>query len=178
MKVVIIGAGVAGLAIGWRLRQAGVDVLILERAQAGLGRDLGGRRHDRGGARKWPMRKPPEAELAHLARRMWPDFAREIEEASGIDIGYRQSGALMIALRTDEAALYAARRNADPELKVLTPEDARAMEPMLGPVEGRPVGSARGAGGQPCARPRACRRIRSSRRRAVDQRSGRADRGP
>ena len=37
MKVVIVGAGAAGLAIGWRLRQAGVDVLILDRAQAGQG---------------------------------------------------------------------------------------------------------------------------------------------
>ena len=33
MRVVIIGAGVAGLGIGWRLLQAGVAVTILERAQ-------------------------------------------------------------------------------------------------------------------------------------------------
>ena len=32
MKTIIIGAGVAGLSIGWKLAQAGVDVLILERA--------------------------------------------------------------------------------------------------------------------------------------------------
>jgi protoporphyrinogen oxidase len=29
MKAVIIGAGVAGLGIGWRLAQAGVSVTIL-----------------------------------------------------------------------------------------------------------------------------------------------------
>jgi glycine/D-amino acid oxidase-like deaminating enzyme len=37
MKVVIIGAGVAGLGIGWRLLQAGCSVTILERAQPGGG---------------------------------------------------------------------------------------------------------------------------------------------
>jgi len=37
MKIVIIGAGVAGLAIGWRLAEAGQDVTILERAQPGTG---------------------------------------------------------------------------------------------------------------------------------------------
>ena len=37
MKVNIIGAGVAGLSLGWRLLQAGADVTILERSQPGSG---------------------------------------------------------------------------------------------------------------------------------------------
>ncbi|HWC63870.1 MAG TPA: FAD-dependent oxidoreductase, partial [Rhizomicrobium sp.] len=37
MKVIIIGAGVAGLGIGWRLAQAGQEVTVLERAQPGGG---------------------------------------------------------------------------------------------------------------------------------------------
>ena len=37
MKVIIIGAGVAGLGIGWRLAQSGATVTILERAQIGSG---------------------------------------------------------------------------------------------------------------------------------------------
>ena len=37
MKVVIIGAGVAGLGIGWMLAKAGVEVTVLERAQVGNG---------------------------------------------------------------------------------------------------------------------------------------------
>ena len=37
MKVVIIGAGVAGLSIGWRLLQAGAQVTILDRGQPGGG---------------------------------------------------------------------------------------------------------------------------------------------
>ena len=37
MRVVIIGAGVAGLAIGWRLMQKGASVTVLDRAQPGRG---------------------------------------------------------------------------------------------------------------------------------------------
>ena len=37
MKIVIIGAGVAGLAIGWRLAESGQEVTVLERAQPGAG---------------------------------------------------------------------------------------------------------------------------------------------
>ena len=37
MKIALIGAGVAGLAIGWRLVQAGAEVTILERSQPGSG---------------------------------------------------------------------------------------------------------------------------------------------
>ena len=37
MKAVIVGAGVAGLGIGWRLAQAGVQVTVLERGEPGMG---------------------------------------------------------------------------------------------------------------------------------------------
>ena len=36
-RVAIIGAGVCGLAIGWRLAQAGAGVEVFERGQAGRG---------------------------------------------------------------------------------------------------------------------------------------------
>jgi glycine oxidase len=134
VKVVIIGAGVAGLTIGWRLRQAGAEVLILERAQAGLGATWAAAGMI-AAATEMADAQSAEVELGLYARRMWPAFAREIEAASGIAIGYRQNGALMVALGTAEAALYAARAAADPELKSLTPSEARAMEPMLGAME-------------------------------------------
>ena len=37
MKIVVIGAGVAGLAIGWRLAEAGQEVVVLARGQPGRG---------------------------------------------------------------------------------------------------------------------------------------------
>jgi glycine oxidase len=79
---------------------------------------------------------PPEVELACRAREMWPAFAREVEDASGSTIGYQQCGALMVAHGGAEAADLAARAKADPALTVLGSKDARAMEPMLGALDG------------------------------------------
>ena len=59
MKVVIIGAGVAGLAIGWRLAQAKADVTILERSQPGSGQGL----RQPGG-----MRRQPAFDSGHQGR--------------------------------------------------------------------------------------------------------------
>jgi glycine oxidase len=134
VKVVIIGAGVAGLTIGWRLRQAGADVLILERAQAALGATWAAAGMIAAGTE---MADAPaaEAQLGQYARSLWPPFADEIEAASDMAVGYRQNGALMIALERSEAAQYAARAAADPELTRLSSQEARAMEPMLGPLE-------------------------------------------
>jgi len=134
MNVIIIGAGVAGLAIGWRLRQAGASVLLLERGQAGFGATWAAAGMIAASS-EMADAQAPEAELAQLSQRMWPAFAREVEEASGIDIGYRQSGALMIALTAEEAAVHSARAKADPELKILSRDEARATEPTLGVLE-------------------------------------------
>jgi glycine oxidase len=131
VKAVIIGAGVAGLTIGWRLRQAGVDVLILERAQAGLGATWAAAGMI-AAATELAAAQTAEAELGQWAHRMWPDFAREIEDASGLGIGFRQCGALLVALDVAETALATQRAAGDPELKMLTPDEAGAMEPMLG----------------------------------------------
>jgi glycine oxidase len=135
VKVIIVGAGVAGLTIGWRLRQAGADVLVLERAQAGLGATWAAAGMIAAGT-EMADAHTAEAELGHYAHGLWPAFAREIEASSGVAIGYRQSGALMVALGTAEAALCAARAAADPELKALAPDEAQAMEPLLGAIDG------------------------------------------
>lgn len=105
MKVVIVGAGVAGLAIGWRLRQGGAEVTILERSQpaqaatwaaAGMIAVAG----EMGSA------QTPEAEFGQHSSLLWPTFATEVEAASGMGIGYRRSGALMVARTTAEAAAF------------------------------------------------------------------------
>lgn len=130
MKIVVIGAGVAGLSIGWRLRQAGAEVTILDRAQAGQGATWASAGMIAATAEHGQMQSP-EGELAYRARTMWPDFAREIEDASGMTIGYAESGSLMVAMTAGENDLYARRAAVDSELKILSAAEARAMEPML-----------------------------------------------
>ena len=133
MKVVIIGAGVAGLGIGWRLQQAGAAVTILERAQPG-----GGASWAAAGmlAVTAELEDAGEAEraLAMRANAMWPGFAAELEEASGRAVFYRHSGALLLA--QDGAELEVMRARADGSLRIVGPDEARALIPLLGQTKG------------------------------------------
>ena len=126
MNVVIVGAGVAGLAIGWRLRQAGAEVTILERtppaqaatwAAAGMIAVAG----EMGAAQS------REAEFGHRSAGLWPAFASEIETASGQPIGYRKSGALFVARTASELAAFEAWNGGER----LDAAAARSREPML-----------------------------------------------
>jgi glycine oxidase len=130
MKVVIIGAGVAGLAIGWRLLQADCSVIILDRAQPGHGATW---------AAAGMLAVTAEMEDAPLAERqlalssaaLWPGFATELEQASKQSIGYRRDGALMLA--ADAAELEAMR----PRGPILDAVGVAAHAPMLA----NPVGA-------------------------------------
>jgi glycine oxidase len=122
MRVVVIGAGVAGLAIGWRLAQAGAKVTVLERAQVGNGATSVSAGMIAAAA-ETGERISPEAAFARRASLLWPDFAREVEAQSGVQIGYRKNGALLLRLPGEAAA--------STSLEFLDPAKARAMEPLL-----------------------------------------------
>jgi len=131
MKIIIIGAGAAGLSIGWRLLQRGAQVTVLERTQparaatwaaAGMIAPVGEGAH---GA---------EAEFGYRSSALWPAFAAELEAASGVSLDYRKNGALLIA--TDETAAHTLGERAVDEsaLELLTPPQALEREPMLTPL--------------------------------------------
>ncbi|HEY7979825.1 MAG TPA: glycine oxidase ThiO [Rhizomicrobium sp.] len=127
MKTIIIGAGVAGLSVGWKLAQAGLDVLVLERAQPAR-------------AATWAAAGmiAPTAESAHAnadetqfarwSAELWPEFAAQIEAQSGRQIGYRRDGALIVAATQDAAEQLRAQSTKT----LLTADEARAREPLLG----------------------------------------------
>ena len=122
MRVVIVGAGVAGLAIGWRLQQRGAQVTILERGQPAMAATWAsaGMIAVAGEMDGMPT---PQIEFARHSSSLWPGFAKEIEAASGQAIGFHRNGALML-LRQDELAFH-------PE--ALSPDAARDIVPMLSP---------------------------------------------
>ncbi|HXC57289.1 MAG TPA: glycine oxidase ThiO [Rhizomicrobium sp.] len=128
MKVVIIGAGVAGLGLGWRLRQAGAEVTILERSQPAQGATWAAAgmiavAGELGGA------QTVEGEFARHSSCLWPGFASELEAASGQAIFYRRSGALLVARTPAEAAAFETWSGVDR----LNPAQALEKEPMLTP---------------------------------------------
>lgn len=126
MKVVVIGAGIAGLSIGWRLAKSGCEVVVLERAQPGRGATWAS-----GGmiaaAAEYPGAAGPEAQLADHAASLWPAFAAEIEADSGRKIAYRRDGTLIVALSPDALQRLSARA----EASLLDAGEARALEPLL-----------------------------------------------
>ena len=128
MNVVIIGAGVAGLGIGWKLARAGASVTVLERAQVGNGATAAS-----GGmiaaAVELGRAQTPEAVLARQASALWPAFKDTLEAESKIEIGYRRNGAMVVRMRSDTGA-------AEPVLsgvfELLDADEARILEPLLG----------------------------------------------
>lgn len=136
LRVAIVGAGVIGLSIGWKLARAGASVTVFERGRAGRGASFAA-----GGmlAATLESEEKPAA-LARLARHslsLWPHFADELEGVSAVPIHYRSEGTLLIALgAADSQALQArfARLHKDArEVSWLDGAETRALEPNLAP---------------------------------------------
>ncbi len=135
-RVAIIGAGVAGLGIGWRLADAGCQVTIFERDEAGHGASWAAAGMLAAGLEA----EPGEERLLVLnleSQRLWPAFRAQLEAASGRAIGYRAEGTLAVALTRDDAERlrfsFEFQRRLDIELAWLSGADARRREPHLRP---------------------------------------------
>jgi glycine oxidase len=135
--VVVVGAGVIGLACAWRCAQRGLRVLVLERAsEPGAGAS---------GVAAGMLAPVTEAEFGEEAllslnlagAKLWPAFAAELAERSGLDTGYRASGALVVAADRDDAEelrrLHAFQRSLGLDVSWLSGRDCRRLEPRLSP---------------------------------------------
>jgi glycine oxidase len=102
-KVAIIGAGVMGLGIAWRLAAQGATVNVFERETAGSGASYAAA----GMLAACCEAEPGEDALVALGRESqarWPAFAAELLAASGIDVELRDEGTLVVALTADDQA--------------------------------------------------------------------------
>ncbi|HVW74950.1 MAG TPA: glycine oxidase ThiO [Rhizomicrobium sp.] len=133
MNIVIIGAGVAGLSIGWRLLQAGCKVTILERSQPAMGASWAAAGMLAVTAELEDAAEP-ERQLAMRAHALWPAFAEELEEISGRAIHLSASGSLLLA--ADGAALEAMRPRAGGELRIVDADEVHDLVPLLAPAVG------------------------------------------
>ena len=124
MKIVIIGAGVAGLSIGWRLAQAGASVTVLDRAGAARGATWAAAGMIAAAAESAEADASVTALCKSSAAR-WPGFAAEIEEQSGRAIYYRKDGVLIAAQTQAEADALKKRG------QFIGADEARAKAPLL-----------------------------------------------
>jgi len=133
---VVIGAGVIGLSLAWRLAQAGCRVRVYDKGEAGHGASWAAA----GMLAATVETEPGEEKLLSLtlaSQRLWPDFTRELEAASGIEIGYRGEGTLVVALNRDDAETlrhsYEFQKGLGLELDWISAYEARRREPHLKP---------------------------------------------
>jgi glycine oxidase len=135
-KTVIVGAGVTGLGIAWRLARAGCAVTVYDRGEAGHGASWAAA----GMLAAAVETEPGEETLLGLtleSQRQWPDFARELEAATGISVGYRDEGTIVVALTRDDAEqlafAYRFQKGLGLDVEWLSGAAARQREPHLRP---------------------------------------------
>lgn len=135
--VIVVGAGVVGLSIAWRLADAGRSVTVLERSEVGAGASLAATGMLAPAAEHEPGSDPllPLA-LDSLAR--WPAFRDDLEAASGLDIDYRTQGTLVLAIGRDEVERLRFRHDLQTRSGIrarwLSGLEVREREPMLRPA--------------------------------------------
>jgi glycine oxidase len=135
--VAVVGGGVCGLVIAWRARARGLSVVLLDRFELGAGAS----RVAAGMLAPVTEADAGERELLRAgleSAKRWPAFATELEEVTGIDVGYRETGTIVAARDGDEAAALerelALRERLGLSARRLLASEARALEPALAPA--------------------------------------------
>lgn len=134
--VVVVGGGLIGTAIAWRLRQAGLRVAVVtgERAAAASSVAAG---------MLAPVTETTFTEQALMALNLasldrFPTFAAEVSEASGLPAGLRQVPTLSVAYDADDAARLTVFADFLTRLghscQRLTSRECKRYEPLLAPA--------------------------------------------
>jgi glycine oxidase len=123
--VAVVGGGIIGLSIAWRLMRDGVDVTVLDAGEPGAWQVAAGMLAPGGEA---AFEHPALGRLLERSAQRWPSFAAEL----GADVGYDDAGTLSLAMTADDAA-EAARVWTRQRLPLLRPSELREREPALSP---------------------------------------------
>jgi glycine oxidase len=134
--VVVAGGGIVGCAVAWALASYGARVMLLERngrvcleasnAAAGMLAPLS--EADEPG---------PLLEFSLAALAAYPEIVDEVQAATGIDVEFRRTGILRVALTGEEARAlerrFAWQKTAGLELHELDAVLVRELEPRITP---------------------------------------------
>jgi|UniRef100_A0AAU3HUV1 glycine oxidase len=133
--VLVVGGGIIGLVTAWRAARRGFTTALVDPEPGG-----GAAQVAAGMLAAVTELHFGEETLLGLnlaSARRYPDFAAELTEASGQDLGYRRSGTLAVALDADDRAhlreLHALQVRSGLESEWLSGRECRRLEPMLAP---------------------------------------------
>lgn len=146
MRIVVVGAGAAGLASAWRLAEAGHAVTVVDRAAAGRGAlwasggMLAAGFEASAELDQTDELARPFTELLDQALSYWPDWASRLKSHARSPLGLRQDGSLT-PLFGDEDVARADRVQAQTQLLGVRTERWSAKqvadhEPALAPSDG------------------------------------------
>ncbi|MGW0137900.1 glycine oxidase ThiO [Streptomyces calvus] len=133
--VLVVGGGIIGLVTAWRAAQRGLATAVVDPEPGG------------GAARVAAGMLAAVTELHYgehtllglnlASARRYPDFAAELTELTGHDLGYRRCGTLAVALDADDCAhlreLHALQERSGLDSQWLSGRECRRLEPMLAP---------------------------------------------
>ena len=133
VDLLVVGAGVIGLACAWRAAERGVETLVLDAGGAERASEVAAGMIAPIGEATWGEEALHAA--AGAAARMWPSFAAELAAAAGMEVPYRRCGALHVALDRDEAAelrrVHELHEELGLEARRLLGSECRRLEPGL-----------------------------------------------
>ncbi|AHF76654.1 FAD dependent oxidoreductase [Sodalis praecaptivus] len=135
--VIVIGGGITGSALAWGAARAGASTLMLDEGDVALRASLGnfglvwlqGKGLGRPSYMQWSLR----------AGRLWPQFAKTLEEETGIAVGWRGGGGLHFCLSAqafaERQALIDQTRDqgGDIAIRLLARRELKQWLPQVGP---------------------------------------------
>jgi glycine oxidase len=133
--VAVVGGGIIGAAVAWRLATAGATVTVVDPAPG-----YGATRAAAGMLAPVTELHYGEERLLRLnlaSARRYPDFVAELEAATGADVGYRRAGTVVAAWDVADLAalrdLVGLHASLGLTSQLLTARELRALEPAITP---------------------------------------------
>jgi glycine oxidase len=139
--VIVVGGGVIGCSIAWRLAQSGQKVTVLERGRVGCeaSRAAAGLLSPQGESQT----AGPFFDLCLRSRAIYRRFAEELSEAAGIDVEYNDHGTLFVVLQGEddrEKTRWASwQLEAGLPLEHVTAQDLHKIEPAVTELASRAI---------------------------------------
>jgi len=103
--VVVIGGGLIGTSIGWRLRQAGLDVVVVIGERSAAASQVAAGMLAPVTETTFTEQRLLQLNLASISR--YPAYVAELEAVTGLPAGLRQTPNLSVACDADDAARLA-----------------------------------------------------------------------
>jgi glycine oxidase len=137
-RIIIVGGGVIGLSIAWRLARegAGHRILLLDAHRAGEGAS----RVSAGmiaPIAEAGFEDPGFIRFARQSRERYRSFVAEVSADADTPVALGEEGSIIVAIHRDDVdamrRVYEHRRHADLPVEWLTGTQAREMEPTLTP---------------------------------------------